>query len=97
MVDLPPKYEKRIIRDDNYNLRLFGGSAIYILVYSLISLLLRMISYPRDFHYFAGNQQPAKIDYNLQYYNIMLLFHVLMRQQLFNEQSNVCCDLSNLK
>ena len=27
----------------------------------------------------------------------MLLFHVLMRQQLFNEQSNVCCDLSNLK
>lgn len=77
---------------------LIWGIALFIfLVYSLISLLFRMISYPRDFHYFAGNQQPAKIDYNLQYYNIMLLFHVLMRQQLFNEQSNVCCDLSNLK
>lgn len=34
-----------------------------------------MISYPRDFHHFAGNQQPAKIDYNLQYYVIVPCFN----------------------
>lgn len=45
------------------------------LVYSLISLLFRMISYPRDFYYFAGNQQPAKIDRNLQYYVIVPCFN----------------------
>ncbi|CUR39710.1 glycosyltransferase [Limosilactobacillus reuteri] len=48
---------------------LIWGIALFIfLVYSLISLLFRMISYPRDFYHFAGNQQPAKIDRNLQYY-----------------------------
>ena len=55
---------------------LIWGIALFIfLVYSLISLLFRMISYPRDFHYFAGNQQPAKIDYNLQYYVIVPCFN----------------------
>ena len=34
-----------------------------------------MISYPRDFYYFAGNQQPAKIDRNLQYYVIVPCFN----------------------
>ena len=86
---------------------LIWGIALFIfLVYSLISLLFRMISYPRDFYHFAGNQQPAKIDRNLQYYVIVPCFNeeaVLddtaaeLKQQLFNEQSNVCCDLSNLK
>lgn len=55
---------------------LIWGIALFIfLVYSLISLLFRMISYPRDFHHFAGNQQPAKIDYNLQYYVIVPCFN----------------------
>lgn len=52
------------------------GIALFIfLVYSLISLLFRMISYPRDFYHFAGNQQPAKIDRNLQYYVIVPCFN----------------------
>lgn len=55
---------------------LIWGIALFIfLVYSLISLLFRMISYPRDFHHFAGNQQPAKIDYNLQYCVIVPCFN----------------------
>lgn len=55
---------------------LIWGIALFIfLVYSLISLLFQMISYPRDFHHFAGNQQPAKIDYNLQYYVIVPCFN----------------------
>lgn len=55
---------------------LIWGIALFIfLVYSLISLLFRMISYPRDFYHFAGNQQPAKIDRNLQYYVIVPCFN----------------------
>lgn len=55
---------------------LIWGIALFIfLVYSLISLLFRMISDPRDFHHFAGNQQPAKIDYNLQYCVIVPCFN----------------------
>ena len=55
---------------------LIWGIALFIfLVYSLISLLFQMISDPRDFHHFAGNQQPAKIDYNLQYYVIVPCFN----------------------
>lgn len=52
------------------------GIALFIfLFYSLISLLFRMISYPRDFHHFAGNQQPAKIDHDLRYYIIVPCFN----------------------
>ncbi|MBD5091353.1 MAG: glycosyltransferase [Lactobacillus sp.] len=55
---------------------LIWGIALFIfLFYSLISLLFRMISYPRDFYHFAGNQQPAKIDCNLQYYVIVPCFN----------------------
>ncbi len=72
---------------------LIWGIALFIfLFYSLISLLFRVISYPRDFYHFAGNQQKLTV-----IYNIMSLSHALMKQQLFNEQSNACWDLSNLK
>lgn len=50
--------------------------ALFIfLFYSLISLLFRAISYPRDFHRFAGNQQPAKIDLALHYFVIVPCFN----------------------
>lgn len=55
---------------------LIWGIALFIfLFYSLISLLFRVISYPRDFYHFAGNQQPAKIDRDLQYYVIVPCFN----------------------
>ncbi|MBB1080414.1 glycosyltransferase family 2 protein [Limosilactobacillus sp. STM2_1] len=45
------------------------------LFYSLISLLFRVISYPRDFYRFAGNQRPAKIDSSLHYFVIVPCFN----------------------
>lgn len=55
---------------------LIWGTALFVfLFYSLISLLFRLISYPRDFHRFAGNQEPAEIDNELRYFVIVPCFN----------------------
>lgn len=55
---------------------LIWGTALFIfLFYSLISLLFRMISYPHDFHQFAGNQIPNEIDHDLRYFVIVPCFN----------------------
>lgn len=52
------------------------GTALFLfLFYSLISLLFRAISYPRDFRRFAGNQHPASIDQDLRYFVIVPCFN----------------------
>ncbi|MBD5806454.1 glycosyltransferase [Limosilactobacillus walteri] len=63
------------------------GIALFIfLFYSLISLLFRAISYPRDFCRFAGNQQPAEIDKDLRYFVIVPCFNEagVIKQTLTN-------------
>lgn len=50
--------------------------ALFIfLFYSLISMLFRTFSYPRDFHHFAGNQHPDTIDKELRYFVIVPCFN----------------------
>lgn len=50
--------------------------ALFIfLFYSLISLLFRAFSYPRDFQRFAGNEQPEEVDQELRYFVIVPCFN----------------------
>lgn len=41
------------------------------LTYTLISVIFRSFSYPRDWHLFAGNQRPVQLDQRLRYYVIV--------------------------
>lgn len=52
------------------------GIALFIfLFYTLISIYFRFLSYPRDYHHFAGNGQINKIDPNLHYFIIVPCFN----------------------